>query len=130
MYAVELLEYDCTTCTAHQKISRGCDQDSPKEHRLVLDGEEHVRCPRRPILDDPGRYAEVFWTFQQKDKGFLPDDGALNDQANLLIQSFRVIDDTLGSIERHKRERGKSKSRRQATKNMSRGGKGKGPRRR
>ena len=130
MYAVELLEYDCVTCTAHQKISRGCDQDSPKEHLLVLNGEEHVRCPRRPILDDPGHYSEVFWNFQQKDKGFLPDGGAMNDQANYMIQAFRVIDDTLGSIERHKKEREKSKSRRQATKNMARGGRGKKPRRR
>ena len=115
MYAVELLpEYDCVTCTAQQKIFRGCDGDVQGPYALVINGEIHQRCPRRPILEDPAWYAEVFWLYRQKEKGYLVDEGGLDSQPNKLIQAFRVIDQTINICVQAKDEQEKSKKRRRA----------------
>lgn len=128
MYAVDLLKYDCVTCTARQKISRGCDQDSPEQYQLNLAGEIHKRCPRRPILDDPSFYQEVFWLYRQMEKGYLVEDGGLNDQPSFLVDAFKVIDATLARIEAHRKE-GEDRKRRRAAVKQGAGGK-RPPRRR
>lgn len=112
MYAVELLKYDCVACTAQQKISRGCDQDSPDKYRIEINGEVHKRCPRRPILDEPEFFQELFWLYRQKEKGYLVQTGGLDDQPSFLMEAFKVIDATLSKIEMHRREEQERKRRR------------------
>lgn len=103
-------------CTAHQKVSRGCDQDSPKEYRLVISGEVHKRCPRRPILDDPGYYQELFWLYRQKERGYLVNSGGLHDQPALLVESFRIMDATLARVAAHRKDEENRKKKRVALK--------------
>ncbi len=80
----------------------------------MINGEVHKRCPRRPILDDPDFYVELFWLYQQKEKGYLIDEGGLDSQPNKLIQAFKLMDYTLNTCAKAKEEQDRSKKRRQA----------------
>jgi hypothetical protein len=101
-------------CTAQQKVIRGCVQDAPENYRLNIEGEVHLRCPRRPILDDPAFYRELFWLYRQKEKGYLVNHGGLDDLPTFLADAFRVIDATLSRIEAHKKDEAARKKRRAA----------------
>jgi hypothetical protein len=61
-------------------------------------------CPRRPILDDPVFYGELFWSFRNFQKGHFYDEGATGSQPAALVDSFRVMEQTLDLIENHRRE--------------------------
>lgn len=121
MYAVELLGYDCTRCTAQQQVIRGCVEDSPESHALIINGVTHRRCPRRPILDDPEHYKEMFWLYRQKEKGYLTDDGGLMGQANYVVESFKVIDDALARVAAEQKAKDELKRKRAAIKGGNRG---------
>lgn len=109
-----LPEYDCVTCTAQLKSFRGCDKDVEGPYALMINGEVHRRCPRRPILDDPEWFVEVFWLYRQKEKGYLGSEGGLDDQPNKLVQAFQVIDHTVNICTQAKEEQDKAKKRRRA----------------
>ena len=105
MYALVLLpEWDCTTCTAAQKTFRGCE--APARGRLELRGEVLERCPRRPLLDAPQFWAEVFWLYQNWSKGILPDGSTLRTNPAKLIEVIRHMDDAMAEakLEREERE--------------------------
>lgn len=117
MLAVELLpERRCSTCQPAQKAQWGCTEDAqlPTE----MDGVALTRCPRRPLLDDPDFYSEVFWLYQAYQKGFLPEEGGLQDQATVLISSFQVIDAAMSAAEA---ERERIRKSREAMEKRARG---------
>lgn len=92
MLAVELLpELDCSTCTASQQKARGCITDAPTPHELP-GGIVTKRCPRRPLLDDPELFSEVFWSHQLFKRGILPEDGGLLNQPGKLVEMWNQID--------------------------------------
>lgn len=101
--AVELLpERNCATCTARQKIQWGCEGDAKLP--IELDGEEQTTCPRRPILDDPALYEELFWLYRSYAKGMLPEEGSILSQPAKLVQAISIMDLTLDGVNAHKRE--------------------------
>lgn len=105
MLALDLLpEFQCDTCTAHQKLSRGCETDAPIP--LELDGETLFRCPRRPLLENSSLYADLFWLYQSHKEGHLPESTNLGllGQPNKLLQMFRVIDGAFADLREEKEE--------------------------
>lgn len=122
MLAVEVdrfKAFDCLTCTARDKMVRGCSEDVPKHFAFTFQGVEHRRCPRRPILDDPGLYGDVFYQYRQKEKGFLPEAGGLMDQPAVLVQAWQEIDRTLSAIDQYKKDEEASKRRTKAAQRAS-----------
>jgi len=104
------------SCTAQQKVSRGCEKDAPEQYRLVISGQVHMRCPRRPILEDPRTFQELFWLYRQKEKGYLTNTGGLDDQPAGLMQAFRIIDAALANVAAHKKDEQDRKTKRAAMK--------------
>jgi hypothetical protein len=64
------------------------------------------RCPRRPLLDNPGWYSELFWLYANWSKGILPDGGTLNTNPSKLMDAIRIMDDAKAAAtsERDQRE--------------------------
>lgn len=79
-----------------------------------MDGEELLRCPRRPLLEDPEFFSELFWNYKAFQRGFLPNAGGLEDQPVMLMDSFRVLEQALDLCEAQKREKEARRSRRAA----------------
>ena len=63
------------------------------------------------MLDNPEYYSHLFWLHRQRQEGYLPEPGGLNDQPYKLIHSFRVIDSMLSRIEEHRKEEEDRKNR-------------------
>lgn len=105
-----LPERNCAKCTASQKLQWGCDADAKLP--LILDGEELKRCPRRPILEGPEFYGDLFWLYRSYQKGFLPEEGNLHSQPAALMEMFRIIDRTLDTCEQARREKEAKRKRR------------------
>ena len=93
-------QLDCTTCTARQKVARGCE--TVAKDKVVLDGFPLVRCPRRPFLEEGDGISDVLWYYKAYKSGMLPVSGGLLDQPNQLMEWFRVIDGAISTVERAK----------------------------
>ncbi|WP_349621641.1 hypothetical protein [Azospirillum argentinense] len=65
----------------------------------MIDGEQHFRCPRRPILEDPEGFREVFRVYRAYQKGFLPELGGLEAQAAKLTRALDLIEVTTTQCE-------------------------------
>lgn len=112
---MELLDdLDCSTCTANQKLARGCESDAKSPQSI---GEEVFRrCPRRPLLEDPEFFSDLFWSHQQFKKGILPEEGALKSQPAKLMEFYFLIDRTRNWCDREKMKAEKAKQARAARK--------------
>ena len=96
-------------------MARGCEEPVEGEANvLIIDGEEQRRCPRRPILEDPGYYADIFYLYRQSKAGYLSEDGGLSNQPAKLMELFREIETAQYKIEQHKEEQEAAKRRRRA----------------
>ncbi len=94
---------------------RGCEEPIEGDGNvLVIDGEEQRRCPRRPILEDPEYYSDIFYLYRKSEAGYLPEDGGLNNQPAKLMELFREIETTRYTIGQHKEEKEAAKRRRNA----------------
>lgn len=96
-------ERNCGTCTDRRKIAWGCTTDA--KEKAFLDGEPLLRCPRRPLLDDPESIGYIFWLYRQKEKGYLPEPGGLNDQPAIFVQYMTIIDRALDFCREEQRKR-------------------------
>lgn len=105
-------ERDCLKCTAARKVQWGCQGNATSP--LVLDGKNVDTCPRRPLLDEPGFYRELFFLYRAYQKGFLPEPGGLNDQPAYLISCFQVIDAAIAEVEREQDRKRKLDAERKA----------------
>jgi hypothetical protein len=106
--ALELLpERICSTCTSLKKRTYGCETDATQI--LELDGVRLLRCPRRPLLDDPQLYGEVFWLYRSYKKGYLPNSGGLDDQPAKYMAYVKVIDRALDFCQQEADAREKAK---------------------
>lgn len=61
-------------------------------------------CPRRPILDEPRFYTELFGRYRAYQKGLFYDEGAIGSQPTLLVDCFEVMEQTLDLVETFRRE--------------------------
>jgi len=78
MYAMVLLpEWECHTCTE--------ELQAKFNDRLL------ARCPRRPLLDRPTYFTELFWLYSNYSNGILPESGGLDDQPHKLMASIRTL---------------------------------------
>lgn len=50
-----------------------------------------MRCPRRPLLNDPETYDYLFWLYGMLQYGILPDGPSLNSNPAKLLTLFRII---------------------------------------
>lgn len=71
---------------------------------MKLDGEDLLRCPRRPILDNPEFYSRLFGRYRHYQKGHFFEEGAIGSQPALLMECFDVMDQTLDVVENYRRE--------------------------
>lgn len=84
-----LPEWNCNTCSSGNKQLRGCEQDAPVP--LLLDGEEIVRCPRRPLFEEPEAWTEYLQEFHDYQEGRFPELGGTQDQAYGYLQVMRTM---------------------------------------
>ncbi len=56
-------------------------------------------CIRRPILDSPEWFSEILNTYRAYQRGFLPNEGALNSQPKGFLQMINIVDDALHSVQ-------------------------------
>lgn len=54
-------------------------------------GVTYKTCPRRPLLDDPVSFNELFRLYRGYLDGYLPDEGSLTSQSHSLMVLFDVI---------------------------------------
>jgi hypothetical protein len=105
---VLLPERECTTCTARQKVLWGCN--APPVDRMELDGDVLDRCPRRPLLDNPSLFVDIFWLFRNYDRGILPEEGSLLSQPHKLVRIFEALDNAKNSANAEQMSREQKKS--------------------
>lgn len=86
---VLLPTWDCRTCTAGQKQTRGCDEDTLVPYQL--DGEDFYRCPRRPIYEEPEMWSEVLSSFYDYQANRYPEAGGMQDQPYQYLELMRVM---------------------------------------
>lgn len=104
MLAVLVLpDWDCNRCTAQQKRVRGCFTDSPTP--MKFDGERVKRCPRRPLLEEPDRYASIFAAYRSYMKGQFPDPGPLHAQAHPFVVYMQIVEDAVAEAEKDRERR-------------------------
>ena len=101
-------ELDCGKCSPGQKIARGCT--TPATRSVIMDGEELKRCPRRPLLDEPEGYGQLFWLYGQALDGKLPEPGGIYDQSARTMECFRVIAMAISLCDEEKARRSKKKN--------------------
>jgi hypothetical protein len=109
---VLLPEWQCHTCTPVQKQTRGCNEDATSP--LILDEEPQLRCPRRPLLDRPVYFDELFWLYSNFDNGILPEAGGLSRQPNKLMAAIRCLKSAKRAAEDERDAREKRKRSAQA----------------
>ncbi len=100
------------TCTVSQQKERGCHEPVEGANVLVIHGVEQRRCPRRPILENPAAFSELFWLYRNYKAGYLPEAGGLDDQPAKLMKSLRVIDAAVSETEKFKEEQESKQQRR------------------
>ena len=81
---------DCQTCTIVQKRYRGCEAEALQPFYLDIKGkkEELKRCPRKLITLETMR---IFRYFNYYKEGFLPFNGSVDQQSDVLFQAFEII---------------------------------------
>ena len=79
---------------------------------MALDEVELVRCIRRPILEDPHFYTEVFRMYRAYKNGNFPEDGGLLSQPARLMILFSVVDGAITYCEEERESREKLKRKR------------------
>lgn len=108
------LERDCVKCTDMQKKEWGCEGKAILP--VFIDGEPEYTCIRRPILDNPRWFNEIFTMYSMYKNGFLPYEGTYMAQPLSFLQAINVIDATLeecDKIEEQDRQR-KSRNKRRS----------------
>jgi len=92
-----LPERDCGKCTVGNKKAWGCTEDAVK--MKYFRGEPLKRCPRRPILEEPKLYQEVYWLYNQYKQGNWPEEGGVLSQPSKLMVMFRVMDSVVAECQ-------------------------------
>ena len=85
-----LPERDCSDCPAQNRKRWGCESDA--SFPLPFDGERVKRCPRKPFLDNPEWFGQIFEAFSWREKGFLPNPGTWRDQDHRFVLACSIID--------------------------------------
>lgn len=86
---------------------RGCGV--PGMTATLLGKEKVTTCPRYFIKQNPRTFWRIAELHQFLEKGYLPDDGGMNDQSALTMEALRLF--SLGLSEGNKVLRSKTKTR-------------------
>jgi hypothetical protein len=81
----------------------GCEEDARQP--LELDGDVMLRCPRRPLLENPYHWKNMFWIYRNYDRGILPEEGALFSQPHKLLELLDVLETAKSSAQAEQQER-------------------------
>jgi hypothetical protein len=65
---------------------------------LITEEGELDRCIKRPVYENPEWFSEILTTYRAYQKGFLPNEGALNSQPKGFLQMVNIVDDALNSV--------------------------------
>ena len=115
-----LPERDCSDCPEADRKRWGCDSDT--SFPLPFDGERVLRCPRRPFLDNPEWYNQLFEAYTWREKGFLPGPGTWRDQDHRFVIACGIIDKAHSDASDDERETQEAKAA-QAARAAKHGGK-------
>lgn len=75
---------------------------------VIINGKPQMRCPARPMLDDPASYGYILNTLSHYRNGFLPYAGGIQDQPFLLMQYVIIAHDQASKCEAQKAENASS----------------------
>lgn len=112
-------EWGCTA--VRWRTPEGEDPDGPHNwlnpSRLptTVGTEEVYSCPRQTLHQRPRDWNRLLMFYGLYQKGFLPEDGAIVDQSNVLVHAFRIIDEANAEADREEREREKRRRSRENT---------------
>lgn len=100
-------QLNCLTCTAAQKLDRGCETDAKASWK---DGNEYFkRCPRRFFLENAEEYQELLWSYVNfRERSLLPSAGGIDDQVGEWVQLMQVIDRAHNDAQKDLREKNKT----------------------
>lgn len=90
-----LPERQCHRCT--RQVEWGCERDAVIP--LIFDGEEIKRCPKRPFLENPVYFNDLYMIHHWVGKGYLPDPGTYEDQGAKLPVLLYIIDAALSEAD-------------------------------
>lgn len=76
----------------------------PAELPLTIDDEETFACPRQDYHRRPGAWNAMLKFYGMYKQGFLPQAGAVQDQANRAVEVFRVFDDVSATCDKEEAE--------------------------
>lgn len=102
-------ERDCAKCTDRLKEEWGCNGDATLP--ITIDDEILYTCIRRPLLDRPGWFNEIFTMYKMYKNGFLPNEGSYLAQPPTFLQMVNIVDVTLSDCEDIEEEENKRKER-------------------
>lgn len=118
--AIRLMpDRQCSGCTSQEEW--GCtakrikpddpDEDpqdswqNPAYMPITLDDEDTYACPRQHIHENPRYWAQLLKFYSFYKNGYLPQAGAVIDQANQLMEAFRILDQTNADCDAQEREK-------------------------
>lgn len=71
-------------------------------------GETSYACPRQHVKEHPEYWSKLLKFYGFYKKGFLPEKGGFMDQANAVIELFRILDDANDRCDQAELERQRS----------------------
>ena len=98
--ALPELKLDCRKCSSEEKVSRGCEEDSPIKGTWKIEGGgEFSRCPVTMITPQSMMYIRAYNMFKD---GFLPNPGGWMDQP---VKFAEVITYIQGLIQKNEEQK-------------------------
>ena len=92
------IDFKCSTCTAGQKITRGCKEPAPVPV-LTIDGEDIYRCPVSLLTPLTVTMCELYGAYRNH---FLPVAGGWLDQSAWFIAAIGVLNGEVTEYETRK----------------------------
>lgn len=83
-----------------QKQERGCTTDTYLGVKIL--GQEYKRCPRRPVLDHPDRFAYWLQLYRNYKRGVMPEPGSYMEQSYVVLRVFNILDAIYGRIDEYR----------------------------
>ena len=81
---------------------------NPSHLPVGVNGGESYACPRQVVKESPSEWSRLLLLYGMYLKGHLPERGAIIDQSNSLLESFRVLDEANADCDRIVDERNRA----------------------
>ena len=84
-------DHACSKATDKQKEQRGCS--ALLKTPIDIDGHQFFECPRKDFCRNPDLYNKIFYAHRDyREHGILQETGGMMDQAQVLVECFRLLD--------------------------------------